>query len=92
VVQIRFAPPASLVRTWLSGVARKIVGPGTRRLAAIFAADVAEYSRLMGADEEGMPPRTRRGDEFERLELREERTNSRVRPSDPVGLNDLVTA
>src|SRR6516165_9561694 len=25
----------------------------TRRLAAILAADVAEYSRLMGADEEG---------------------------------------
>ena len=25
----------------------------TRRLAAIHAADVAEYSRLMGADEEG---------------------------------------
>src|SRR3982075_3920282 len=25
----------------------------TRRLAAIFAADVAGYSRLMGADEEG---------------------------------------
>src|SRR5947208_63621 len=26
----------------------------TRRLAAIFAADVAGYSRLMGADEEGI--------------------------------------
>jgi class 3 adenylate cyclase len=26
----------------------------TRRLAAILAADVAGYSRLMGADEEGM--------------------------------------
>ena len=26
---------------------------GTRRLAAILAADVAGYSRLMGADEEG---------------------------------------
>ena len=25
----------------------------TRRLAAILAADVADYSRLMGADEEG---------------------------------------
>jgi adenylate cyclase len=25
----------------------------TRRLAAIFAVDVAGYSRLMGADEEG---------------------------------------
>jgi hypothetical protein len=25
----------------------------TRRLAAIFAADVAGYSRVMGADEEG---------------------------------------
>ena len=27
--------------------------PPIRRLAAIFAADVAGYSRLMGADEEG---------------------------------------
>src|ERR1700686_5822524 len=27
--------------------------PAVRRLAAIFAADVAGYSRLMGADEEG---------------------------------------
>src|SRR6266581_7992688 len=27
--------------------------PATRRLAAILAADVAGYSRLMGADEEG---------------------------------------
>src|SRR6266852_7013810 len=27
--------------------------PATRHLAAIFAADVAGYSRLMGADEEG---------------------------------------
>ena len=29
----------------------------TRRLAAIRAADVAGYSRLMGADEEGPPAR-----------------------------------
>src|SRR5262249_38320778 len=29
------------------------VMPSTRRLAAILAADVAGYSRLMGADEEG---------------------------------------
>ena len=28
----------------------------TRRLAAILAADVAGYSRLMGADEEGTIP------------------------------------
>ncbi len=28
-----------------------------RRLAAILAADVAGYSRLMGADEEGTPAR-----------------------------------
>ena len=28
-----------------------------RRLAAILAADVAGYSRLMGADEEGTLPR-----------------------------------
>ncbi len=27
--------------------------PATRRLASILAADVAGYSRLMGADEEG---------------------------------------
>ncbi len=27
-----------------------------RRLAAILAADVVGYSRLMGADEEGTPP------------------------------------
>jgi class 3 adenylate cyclase len=27
----------------------------TRRLAAIFAADVAGYSQLMGADEEAEP-------------------------------------
>jgi class 3 adenylate cyclase len=31
----------------------------TRRLAAILAADVAGYSRLMGADEEGMLERLR---------------------------------
>ena len=30
-----------------------IATPATRRLAAILAADVAGYSRLMGADEEG---------------------------------------
>ena len=29
----------------------------TRRLAAILAADIAGYSRLMGADEEGTLPR-----------------------------------
>ena len=28
--------------------------PSVRRLTAILAADVAGYSRLMGADEEGM--------------------------------------
>ena len=32
----------------------------TRRLAAILAADVAGYSRLMGADEEGTHERLRR--------------------------------
>jgi adenylate cyclase len=31
----------------------------TRRLAAIFAADVAGYSRLIGADEEGTLNRLR---------------------------------
>jgi class 3 adenylate cyclase len=34
--------------------------PATRRLAAILAADVAGYSRLMGADEEGTHERLRR--------------------------------
>jgi adenylate cyclase len=32
----------------------------TRRLAAILAADLAGYSRLMGADEEGTLERLRR--------------------------------
>ena len=31
--------------------------PPVRRLAAILAADVAGYSRLMGADEESLPRR-----------------------------------
>jgi class 3 adenylate cyclase len=30
-----------------------------RRLAAILAADVAGYSRLMGTDEEALSPRSR---------------------------------
>ena len=34
--------------------------PVERRLAAILAADVAGYSRLMGADEEGTHERLRR--------------------------------
>jgi class 3 adenylate cyclase len=33
--------------------------PLVRRLTAIFAADVAGYSRLMGADEEGTHERLR---------------------------------
>jgi len=33
--------------------------PPVHRLAAIFAADVASYSRLMGADEEGTHERLR---------------------------------
>ena len=42
-------------------VSRNILGavPSTRRLAAIIAADVAGYSRLMGADEEGTHERLR---------------------------------
>jgi hypothetical protein len=32
--------------------------PPVRRLTAILAADVAGYSRLMGADEEGTPDLT----------------------------------
>jgi adenylate cyclase len=31
--------------------------PAVHRLAAILAADMADYSRLMGADEEGMDER-----------------------------------
>src|SRR5271155_2825882 len=40
---------------------RNILGavPSTRRLAAILAADVAGYSRLMGVDEEGTHERVR---------------------------------
>jgi TolB-like protein/class 3 adenylate cyclase len=38
---------------WLSPLAAGQVMPPVRRLAAILAADVAGYSRLMGADEEG---------------------------------------
>jgi adenylate cyclase len=33
--------------------------PATRRLAAILAADVAGYSRLIGADEQGTLERLR---------------------------------
>ena len=44
--------------------------PAVRRLAAILAADVAGYSRLMGADEEGT---------LERLKaLRRELVDSRI--------------
>src|SRR4051794_16715555 len=42
--------------------AERNIGPmmtATRRLTAIFAADVAGYSRLMGADEEGTHQRLR---------------------------------
>ena len=35
------------------GSREAIAAPETRRLAAILAADVAGYSRLMGEDEEG---------------------------------------
>jgi class 3 adenylate cyclase len=38
----------------------RLVMASTRRLAAILAADVAGYSRLMGADEEGTHERLRR--------------------------------
>ena len=46
----------------MNGTGPTIRGPAlamasTRRLAAILAADVAGYSRLMGADEEGMHER-----------------------------------
>jgi adenylate cyclase len=39
--------------TWLSQSTAARQMPAVRRLAAIIAADVAGYSRLMGADEEG---------------------------------------
>src|SRR5512133_836975 len=35
------------------GLRERVAATATRRLAAILAADVAGYSRLMGADEEG---------------------------------------
>jgi class 3 adenylate cyclase len=42
---------------WLSQSTAGQVMPPVRRLTAILAADVAGYSRLMGADEEGMHER-----------------------------------
>jgi class 3 adenylate cyclase len=41
----------TMVRT--SGPGEKVTMPVARRLAAIVAADVAGYSRLMGLDEAG---------------------------------------
>jgi adenylate cyclase len=41
------------------GSREAVVAAETRRLAAILAADVAGYSRLMGADEEGTLQRLR---------------------------------
>jgi class 3 adenylate cyclase len=37
----------------IAGLRESMKQPVERRLAAILAADVAGYSRLMGADEEG---------------------------------------
>jgi hypothetical protein len=48
-VRIRFPPPASLVRTWLSGVARKIVGPGTRQRAKRSNDWTQKYSAIAKA-------------------------------------------
>ena len=48
------APVDSLEQGWAAAVMAS-----TRRLAAILAADVAGYSRLMGADEEGTHERLR---------------------------------
>jgi adenylate cyclase len=50
----------------------------TRRLAAILAADVAGYSRLMGADEEGTLERLK----ALRSELFDLDSNSRFRAAD----------
>src|SRR5690348_7790580 len=55
------APTSALIPVGASGRRCGTIGaarepmkqPVERRLAAIFAADVAGYSRLMGADEEG---------------------------------------
>src|SRR5262249_9199810 len=51
---------ASFRIDWLSQIDRRARQmPPVRRLAAILAADVAGYSRLMGADEEGTHERLR---------------------------------
>src|SRR5215469_5931142 len=46
-------PPPGSGYTWLSAPCLGRAMPPVRRLTAILAADVAGYSRLMGADEEG---------------------------------------
>jgi adenylate cyclase len=46
-------PPRVSGYTWLSQSTAGQAMPPVRRLTAILAADVAGYSRLMGADEEG---------------------------------------
>src|SRR5215472_2313262 len=46
-------PPRVFGYTWLSSFSAGHIMPPVRRLTAILAADVAGYSRLMGADEEG---------------------------------------
>ena len=52
-----------------------------RRLVAILAADVAGYSRLMGADEEGTLERLKalRRELFDPMEHRSDRWRSRSR-------------
>ena len=54
----------------------------TRGLAAILAADVAGYSRLMGADEEGMLERQGAARRVRRSEYRRTRAAARVDPGD----------
>src|SRR5215472_6048160 len=46
-------PPPVFGYTWLSSLSAGHAMPPVRRLTAILAADVAGYSWLMGADEEG---------------------------------------
>ena len=48
----------------------------TRRLAAILAADVAGYSRLMGADEEGTLERLKALRRYPRSKRRKRRRNA----------------
>src|SRR6516225_5311846 len=63
----------------------------TRRLAAIFAADVAGYSRLMGADEEGTHERLRAHlRELVEPKIKEHRGRTVMAPSTPNARNSSL--